>query len=51
MLLGAVLVYFMFPRLADENRLLAEYHAQDTTDQTPSSAAMRPAAAASSSAR
>jgi EmrB/QacA subfamily drug resistance transporter len=50
-LLGAVLVYFKFPRLADENRLLAEYHAQDTTDQTPSSAAMRPAAAASSSAR
>ena len=50
-LLGAVLVYFKFPRLADENRLLAEYHAQDTTDQTPSSATMRPAAAASSSAR
>ena len=30
MLLGAVLVYFKFPRLADEKRLLAEYHAQDT---------------------
>jgi EmrB/QacA subfamily drug resistance transporter len=50
-LLGAVLVYFKFPRLADEQRLLDEYHAQDTTDQTPSSAAMRPDAAASSSAR
>ncbi len=29
-LLGAVLVYFKFPRLADEKRLLAEYHAEDT---------------------
>jgi len=29
-LLGAVLVYFKFPRLEDEKRLLAEYHAQDT---------------------
>ena len=51
MLLGAVLVYFKFPRLVDETRLLNEYHAQDTTDQTPSSATTRPAAAASSSAR
>ena len=31
-LLGAVLVYFKFPRLADEQRLLAEYHAQDARD-------------------
>ena len=30
--LGAVLVYFKFPRLADEQRLLAEYHAQDARD-------------------
>jgi MFS family permease len=29
-LLGAVLVYVKFPRLEDEKRLLAEYHAQDT---------------------
>jgi EmrB/QacA subfamily drug resistance transporter len=29
-LLGAVLVYFMFPKHEDEERLLAEYHAQDT---------------------
>jgi MFS transporter, DHA2 family, multidrug resistance protein len=29
-LLGAVLVYFMFPRLDEEKRLLAEYHTQDT---------------------
>jgi len=28
-LLGAVLVYFMFPRLDKEKRLLAEYHSQD----------------------
>ena len=29
-LLGAVLVYFMFPRHEEEERLLASYHAQDT---------------------
>ena len=29
-LLGGVLVYFMFPRLDDEKRLLAGYRAQDT---------------------
>jgi Na+/melibiose symporter-like transporter len=29
-LLGAALVYFMFPRHDDEKRLLAQYHAQDT---------------------
>ncbi len=29
-LLGAVLVFFMFPKHDDERRLLAEYHAQDT---------------------
>jgi EmrB/QacA subfamily drug resistance transporter len=28
-LLGAVLVYFKFPRLADENRLLAQYESED----------------------
>ena len=28
--LGAVLVFFMFPKHDDERRLLAEYHAQDT---------------------
>jgi len=27
--IGATLVFFMFPRKADEERLLAEYHAQD----------------------
>ena len=30
-LLGAVLVYFLFPRNDDERRLLAEYHVTDTT--------------------
>src|SRR3954447_23071610 len=29
-LLGAVLVYFKFPKRDEEERLLAEYHAQDT---------------------
>jgi MFS family permease len=29
-LLGAALVFFMFPRRGDEQRLLAEYHATDT---------------------
>jgi len=29
-LLGAVLVYFMFPKNEEEERLLAEYHAQDS---------------------
>jgi EmrB/QacA subfamily drug resistance transporter len=29
-LLGAVLVFFLFPKKEDEQRLLAEYHAQDT---------------------
>ncbi|MET0561569.1 MAG: MFS transporter [Gaiellaceae bacterium] len=29
-LLGAVLVYFMFPKHEEEKRLLAAYHAQDT---------------------
>jgi len=29
-LLGAALVFFMFPRKDDEERLLAEYHATDT---------------------
>ena len=29
-LLGAVLVFFFFPKKDDEQRLLAEYHAQDT---------------------
>jgi len=28
-LLGAVLVYFKFPRFADEKRLLASYEAED----------------------
>jgi MFS transporter, DHA2 family, multidrug resistance protein len=30
-LLGAVLVFFLFPRKNDEQRLLAEYHFQDTS--------------------
>jgi hypothetical protein len=28
-LLGATIVYFLFPRREDEQRLLAEYHTQD----------------------
>jgi MFS transporter, DHA2 family, multidrug resistance protein len=30
-LLGAVLVFFMFPKKDDEERLLAQYHAEDTS--------------------
>jgi hypothetical protein len=29
--LGAALVFFVFPRKDEEDRLLAEYHAEDTT--------------------
>jgi hypothetical protein len=31
--LGAVLVYFMFPKHEEEEQLLASYHAQDTADR------------------
>jgi MFS transporter, DHA2 family, multidrug resistance protein len=34
-LLGAVLVFFMFPRHEDEKRLLASYRAEDTAAQGP----------------
>jgi hypothetical protein len=37
-LLGAVLVYFMFPRRDDERRLLASYEAEDA-GQAPASTA------------
>jgi hypothetical protein len=30
-LAGAVLVFFLFPKMSEERRLLAEYHAQDTS--------------------
>jgi hypothetical protein len=30
--LGAILVFFAFPRRDQEERLLAEYHAQDTRE-------------------
>jgi DHA2 family multidrug resistance protein-like MFS transporter len=33
-LIGGALVFFMFPKRADEQRLLAEYHAQDTGQAT-----------------
>ena len=29
-LLGATLVFFLFPKHEDEERLLAQYHAEDT---------------------
>ncbi|MET0259611.1 MAG: MFS transporter [Gaiellaceae bacterium] len=32
-LLGATLVFFMFPRSADEKRLLAQYHAEDDASE------------------
>ncbi len=34
-LLGAALVYFMFPKKVEEQRLLADYHAQDTQQTGP----------------
>jgi hypothetical protein len=34
-LVGFLLVFFMFPKKADEDRLLAEYHAQDTVPRIP----------------
>jgi hypothetical protein len=33
--LGAVLVFFLFPKREGERRLLAEYHAQDTAAASP----------------
>ena len=38
-LLGAVLVYFKFPKLAEERRLLAAYHAEDS-DETAADTAL-----------
>src|SRR5262249_42694321 len=35
-LLGATLVYLKFPRREEEERLLAEYHAEDTGEPAPS---------------
>ena len=35
---GAALIFFMFPGKEDEQRLLAEYHVQDTTDVSLSAA-------------
>jgi DHA2 family multidrug resistance protein-like MFS transporter len=34
---GAILIFFLFPGKDDEQRLLAEYQAQDTSPQTPRS--------------
>jgi DHA2 family multidrug resistance protein-like MFS transporter len=35
-LLGAALVFFLFPRREDETRLLAQYHSEDTSAKTGS---------------
>jgi hypothetical protein len=32
-LVGAAIVFFLFPRKVEEQRLLAEYHAEDTRPQ------------------
>ena len=37
-LVGGAIVFFLFPKKADEERLLAEYHAQDTRRETASPA-------------
>ena len=47
-LLGAVLVYFKFPKLAEERRLLAAYHAEDSDETVtemapPTNKALEPA--------
>jgi MFS family permease len=41
--LGAVLIFFQFPSKEDEQRLLAEYHAQDTAAPLLSPPDKRPA--------
>jgi EmrB/QacA subfamily drug resistance transporter len=38
-LAGAALVFFMFPKRDDEQRLIAEYHAADTAEDTAADAA------------
>jgi DHA2 family multidrug resistance protein-like MFS transporter len=38
-LIGAALVFFMFPKLDEERQLLAEYHAEDTSAQATDAAA------------
>ena len=45
-LLGAVLVYFMFPRHDEEERLLASYHAHDTGRATGATATAAPTSSA-----
>ena len=45
MVLGAILVFFAFPRRDEEERLLAEYQAQDTRETsvgTASSTTLEP---------
>jgi len=43
-LIGAAIVFSLFPGKADEERLLAEYHAEDADDTLPTSAAPTDAA-------
>jgi hypothetical protein len=42
-LIGAVLVFFMFPRKEREHELLAEYHAEDARQPAPAVAPPGPA--------
>jgi len=49
-LLGAALVFFLFPKRDEERRLLAEYHAQDVAAEAASSAAAPQAAGAGATA-
>ena len=44
-LLGAVLVFFMFPKLEEERKLLVEYHAQDMAGAAKPGAEMKEVAA------
>jgi EmrB/QacA subfamily drug resistance transporter len=45
--LGAVLVYFMFPKLEQERELLAAYHAEDAAEAPPAETGLPRAAAES----
>jgi DHA2 family multidrug resistance protein-like MFS transporter len=44
-LVGATIVFFLFPKHDDERRLLAEYHATDTATETPRGEGRGPALA------
>lgn len=42
-IIGAVIVFFLFPRREQESQLLADYHSEDTRRQTATPAQVKPA--------